>query len=72
MSQAEIVAWMRANPGPHTAFDIAEGLGYQDPKNVMTGMTRLRKWGDVVVVGTARHGSGRRSTYLYMLKEAQR
>lgn len=71
MSQAEIVAWMRANPGPHTAFDIAEGLGYQDSKNVMTGMTRLRKWGDVVVVGTARH-KGRRSTYLYVLTEGRR
>ena len=71
MSQAEIVAWMRANPGPHTAFDIAEGTG-QTVKVVMTGMTRLRKWGDVTVVGLAARRSGRKTATLYELAERLR
>lgn len=71
MSQAEIVAWMQANPGPHTAYDIAEGLG-QTSKVVMTGMNRLRRWGDVVVVGSAPYGSGRRCANLYELTEGRR
>lgn len=72
MAQEEIVAWMRANPGPCTAFDIADGAGLT-VKVAMTGLTRLRKWGDVTIVGVRRReGCAGGGASVYILTEERR
>lgn len=72
MAQADIIAWMRAHPEPCTAFDIAEGTG-MTVKVAMTGLTRLRRGGDVTSVGVRRRkGCTSGGARLYVLTEEWR
>lgn len=56
MGQVTTLEWIRANPGAHTAREIADGTG-DSIKVVSSGIFRLRRWGDVICIGTCRKQS---------------
>ena len=49
--QDEVLGWLRANPGPHTVIEVAEGLGVQD-MDVRKALSKLHRY-DLVGKSTA-------------------
>lgn len=46
MSQRDVLAWLKDNPGEHTADEIAEAQDLQ-VRNIRKALNALAKWGEV-------------------------